>query len=598
MSMICKAKLFTISCLVFACLLRGGAAQAAEVIVPSFQPLRSEVSSLIEQEMERTGTVGLSIGVIDDQQLVWAEGFGWADKNKKIPATPETVYQLASVTKLFTVFTAMHLAEQEHLDIDKQIQEYLPSFSIKTRYPSEGPITARNIMTHHSGIPSDYFSIDLAKPFNQVTRALKDQYACYPPNYVFSYSNPGIIVLGDVISTIANKPYDQYVREGLLDPLGMNHSFFETEKERTAPYAKSYDKGKERSVLPTIGVLPAAGLHSNVPDLTKFVKMIFADGNIEGRQLFRKETIDETLRVQNEQVPLDGSLRVGLGWMLGDSSIKYAGRVAGHEGHFNGYATNLILLPDYKLGVIVLANSSEADKLVAEIATEILKRTLALKKGLNPTPEKSKTVQKTSISKQALADLSGYYGTHLGVINITPGNNKLLARTADFKVELLPQEDNLFSMQYSVLGLFRAHLNDGTYFSFQNIQGVNAVKLINNRGVFVIGEKAPKPFLPDEWREMAGTYELTGPSSSLSIIPHRIVCKIENQRVIIQMRSPLKEFPDIKTWGFLIQPLSSTEGTIVGLGRWKGDTIRRDMINGLQHIFFAGLEYKQSVDLK
>lgn len=598
MNMISKVKLFTISCLVFVCLLRGGAVQASEVIAPSFQPIRSEVSAIIEQEMERTGTVGLSIGVIDDQKLVWAEGFGWADKNKKIPATPETVYQLASVTKIFTVFAAMKLAEQDRLNIDKPLQDYLPSFSIKTRYPNEGPITVRNIMTHHSGIPSDYFSIDLAKPFSQVTNALKDQYACFPPNLVFSYSNPGMIVLGDAVSTVAGKPYDQYVRESLLDPLGMDHSFFETEKEKTAPFSKSYDRGKEQSVLPTIGVLPAAGLYSNVPDLAKFVEMIFADGNIGERQLFRKETIDETLRVQNERVPLDGSLRVGLGWMLGDSAIKYAGRVAGHEGHFNGYATNLILLPDYKLGVIVLANSPEADKLVDKIATDILKRTLALKKGLNPPPEKPKIVQKASISKQTLEDLSGYYGTYLGAINVTPGNNKLLARTADFQVELLPREDNLFSMHYSVLGLFRTQLNAGTYFSFQNVDGRDVVEIINDRGVFIVGEKAPKPYLPDEWGEMPGTYELTGSISDFSILPKRIVCKVENQRVIIEMRNHLKEFPDIKTWGFLIQPLSSTEGTIVGLGRWKGDTIRREVINGVQHIFFAGLVFKKSAELE
>jgi CubicO group peptidase (beta-lactamase class C family) len=579
--------------LVVFCFAQSCIAQASTVTMPSFQQIRSEVVPIIEEEMERTGTVGLSVAVIDGNRIVWSEGFGWADKAKHIPATPETVYQLASISKVFTVLAAMKLAEQEQMDIDKPIQSYLPSFSMNTRFPNAEPITARNIMTHHSGIPSDYFKIDLTKPASQVTAALKGEYVCFPPNYVFSYSNPGIIVLGDTIAAITGKPYHQYVRETLLDPLGMRHSFFETEPERLETFAKSYEKGKEKSILPTIGILPAAGLYSNTLDLAKFVKMLFADGNSVEQQVFRKEILQETWRAQNEQIPLDGTLRVGLGWMLGDSSIRYAGTIAGHEGHFNGYATNIAILPDHKLGVIILSNSSEAARLVSTIADDILQRTLAVKKSIYPPVETAILTSKIPASKPSSADLAGYYGTHLGVIQVTNNKKELLARSPDLKVSLIPRGNNYYSMQYSWMGFIPIQLNKGTYFSFETLQGRQIIEITNNRGMFVIGEKAPQPYLTDAWREMAGSYELTSAATDFSLIPRKITCKIENEQVIIEMRNPLKEYPEIKTWGFIIHPLTAEEGTVIGLGRWKGDTVRREVKNSIPHIFFAGLEFRK-----
>jgi len=383
------------------------------------------------------------------------------------------------------------------------------------------------------------------------------------------------------------------VREMLLDPLGMRHSFFETEPGKLEPFAKSYEKGKEKSILPTIGILPAAGLYSNTLDLAKFVKMLFADGDSVGQQVFRKETLQETWRAQNEGIPLDGTQRVGLGWMLGDSSIRYAGTIAGHEGHFNGYATNISILPDHKLGVIILSNSSEASRLVSTIADNILQRTLALKKGIYPPPEIPILASAPPAPKLPSADLVGYYGTHLGVIQVTNDNNKLHARSPDVKVSLIPRGNNYFSMEYSLMGFIPIQLNKGTFFSFETLQGRQVVEITNNRGMFVIGEKAPRPYLTDAWREMAGSYELISVATDFSLIPHKITCKIENEQIIIEMLNPLKEYSEIKRWGFIIHPLTTTEGTMIGLGRWKGDTVRREVKNGIPYIMFAGLEFRK-----
>jgi CubicO group peptidase (beta-lactamase class C family) len=119
--------------------------------------VESYASSLIEQEMKKNKITGLSIAVVDDQRIVWSEGFGYANKAGDLKASADTVYNVGSVSKLLTVTAVMQLAEQGKIDIDAPIQTYLPEFRIKTRFPDTDPVTIRGMLTHHSGMPSDYF---------------------------------------------------------------------------------------------------------------------------------------------------------------------------------------------------------------------------------------------------------------------------------------------------------------------------------------------------------------------------------------------------------------------------------------------------------
>ena len=114
------------------------------------------VSALVRHEMKKRDVTGLSIALVDDQRVVWAEGFGYADKAGNVPASPDTVYRVGSISKLFTATAAMQLAEREKMDIDRPLGDYLPGFSIRTRFTDAAPVTPRSIMTHHSGLPSDY----------------------------------------------------------------------------------------------------------------------------------------------------------------------------------------------------------------------------------------------------------------------------------------------------------------------------------------------------------------------------------------------------------------------------------------------------------
>ena len=197
--------------------------------------VESFASSLIEQEMKINKITGLSIAVVDDQRIVWSEGFGFADKSGDLRASADTVYNVGSVSKLITATAVMQLAEQGKIDIDAPIQTYLPEFRIKTRFPDAGPVTVRSMLTHHSGMPSDYLKgwvLGMEPPegnadaFMELAGQLGDEYIASPPENVFSYSNLSYSLLGAVVSRVSGEDFSGYVDRHILEPLGMSHSSF------------------------------------------------------------------------------------------------------------------------------------------------------------------------------------------------------------------------------------------------------------------------------------------------------------------------------------------------------------------------------------
>ena len=381
------------------------------------------VTALVRHEMKKRDVTGLSIALVDDQRVVWAEGFGYADKAGTVPASPETVYRAGSISKLFTATAAMQLAERGKMDIDRPLGDYLPGFSIRTRFADAAPVTPRSIMTHHSGLPSDYLKgmwTRNPEPFTRVADHIKDEYAANPPGTVFSYSNLGVTLLGDAIGKVAGRDFASHVRDEILLPLGMTRSSFSPSADRTPLAAKGYRKGTEAEEPPLRDV-PAGGLNTSVLDLSRFVRMVLAGGKAGDRQLVKPETLAEMLRPQNTDVPLDLDFRVGLGWMLGglgDIDIRNGGPVAHHAGATLLFHGQMIVLPERKLGVVVLANSDTAGRVVGKVASEALKLALEAKTGDRQPEWEKPEGSEGSLSKEALQRYEGWYATPVGAVNV------------------------------------------------------------------------------------------------------------------------------------------------------------------------------------
>jgi len=549
------------------------------------------VSALVRHEMKKRDVTGLSIALIDDQRVVWAEGFGDADKAGKVPASPETVYRAGSISKLFTATAAMQLAERGRLDIDRPLDDYIPGFSIRTRFADAAPVTPRSIMTHHSGLPSDYLKgmwTRNPEPFTRVADLLGDEYLANPPGTVLSYSNLGMTLLGDAVGKVAGRDYASHVRDEILLPLGMSRSSFSPSTDRTPLAAKGYRKGKEAEDPPLRDV-PAGGLNTSVLDLSRFVQMVFAGGTAGDRRIVTPETLDEMLRPQNAEVPIDLDFRVGLGWMLaglGEIDIRNAGPVAHHTGATLLFHGQLIVLPEKKLGVVVLSNSSTAGGLVSKVASEALKLALEAKTG-DRQPERDKGEGgEGSLSPETIQRFEGWYATPVGAVNVRKASGGLRADVMGRTLRLIPRVDGSLGLQYRLLGLFPIRIEelDDVGVSRTEVAGREILAARMHGREFAFGERIRPVPIPAEWLARTGEYEIANAGDD-AVLPEQVRLRADGGFLLVDFSIPLL-FPG--TASFAIAPISDTEAVIRGFGRGMGETIRMVTVNGEEMLSYSG----------
>lgn len=171
---------------------------------------------------------GISAGVVYDQDLIWRGGFGFADLEKKTPASASTIYSICSISKLFTSIGVMQLRDAGKLRLDDPVARHLPWFKIRQTAPEGGEQTIEGLLTHASGLPREsdhpyWTGPDFAFPTReQVIERLSLQETLYPTETYFQYSNLGITLAGEVVAAAAGQPYADYVRRNILDPLGLS----------------------------------------------------------------------------------------------------------------------------------------------------------------------------------------------------------------------------------------------------------------------------------------------------------------------------------------------------------------------------------------
>ncbi|MDD2926687.1 serine hydrolase domain-containing protein, partial [Rhodoferax sp.] len=209
-------KLFSLAIVVSA-LAGCSAAPTRPVSVPrdDLASTQAYVTRLVQHEMAKNKVTGLSLALVDDQRVVWAQGFGFADVEQGIPASADTLYRVGSISKLFTDVAALQLAERGLLDIDKPVQHALPALTSKAPQASS-MITPRQLMTHHSGLPRDRlkgFQTPQPASLASLVDDVAGQPLAYAPDLVFSYSNIGISLLGAAVQSRSGVPFAQHMQQ-------------------------------------------------------------------------------------------------------------------------------------------------------------------------------------------------------------------------------------------------------------------------------------------------------------------------------------------------------------------------------------------------
>lgn len=391
--------LFTVTVSVTSCF-----AQAAVKPATKYAAAVTELQSLIQHEVADKRLPALSIALVDDQHVVWATGYGFQDKAKKIPATTETVYRVGSVSKLFTDIAIMQLVEEGKLDLDAPLTNYLPDFKPAMKADHK-PITLRMLTAHHSGLVREppvgnYF--DPTEPgLEKTVASLNGVDLVFAPGERVKYSNGAIALVGYTLQKTQKEKFEPYVQRRVLDKLGMTNTSFEATpavKKLLADAVMGTYHGREFPA-PTfeLGEAPAGCMYSTVMDLGKFLSCLFAGGQVNGQPLLKPESLAEMFKPQFSK-PEDPR-KFGIGFALGE--VDGVKRI-GHGGAIYGFATELAALPSEKLGVVVVCSRDVANSVVTRIADDALRLMLAAKAG-KPLPALAKSQPFTLEETRALA---------------------------------------------------------------------------------------------------------------------------------------------------------------------------------------------------
>lgn len=525
-------------------------------------------SSFIQREMKNSQFTGLSVALVDDQNVVWSEGFGYSDKANNTEATAQTQYQAGSVSKLFTALAVMQLHEKGELTLEQSLVKAVPDLALQSRFGSIEDITLRDTLTHHAGIPSaivDGMWARDPKDFTTVAADLKGAYSAYPPGEIFAYSNIGYALAGHAIEHTVNAPFSDYMRESLLQTMGMKNSNFEFNMQ--SPDASlSYIGGKPVTEL-RLRDIPAGGLVTTVEDLSNLVRMIHADGMLGDTRILEAATQNQMLSRQQYQHPLDFSAQLGVGWFHFKDYLGGEFHAVGHGGQTMAHSALVVTLPALKLGVVLLANSPN-DGSLERIAKEITKIAYSVRTGL-PAKQSFQALEIADLPGEA-SGLAGRYASEFGLINIT-GNGKYSAEVAGQTFKLKAEKNGGYKLSYKLLGLIPVSLGELDSLTFwpRNIAGYHSVVATQDNKKFLIGTQVKTERENHSWNSRLGQYQVMNPIdtevSSFKIQSIRL--HVVDQLYLLEING------ETGTASFPLSLVNDAEATLQGWGRGLGETI-------------------------
>jgi serine beta-lactamase-like protein LACTB len=380
------------------------------------------LEAFIAREVADKRLPALSVALVDDQKVVWARGFGFADPAAKTPATASTVYRVGSVSKLFTDVAVMQLVERGKLDLDAPVTKYLPDFRPGNPFGKE--ITLRELMAHRSGLcrepPVGSYFDPTDPPLARMVESLNRTELVYKPESRIKYSNAAVATVGYVLERTQKEPFARYLRRAVLAPLGMTRSDFEPEPALLKDLAKAtmWTYHGREFPAPTfeLGMAPAGCMYSTVTDLSKFLSMLFAAGKGAKGQVLKPATLAQMTTPQFGKA--DDKDAYGIGFHL---TKRDGRRRLGHGGAIYGFATELAALPDEKLGVVVIASRDVANPVVTRIADVALDHMLAVRQG-KPLPKVEET---TPLPTGRARRLAGRYQTGKKAFDLVERDGRL-----------------------------------------------------------------------------------------------------------------------------------------------------------------------------
>jgi CubicO group peptidase (beta-lactamase class C family) len=485
--------------------------QVEENMPDFFFKIEGKAKNTLTERMASYNVPGVSIAVIHDYKIEWAKGYGWADATEKRPVTAETMFQAASVSKSINGAGVLKLAQDKRLDLLKDINTYLKTWQFPYDSISKGQkITTMHLLSHMAGLPpggEDYERDEKIPTLKQIFEGKKPARANplhseSAPGLQFRYSNDGVAITQLIISDITKKPYEVYMAEAVLNPLGMNNSTFAQppSKDLESKLATGYlENGQE--VKGKYHIIPqqaAGGLWSTPTDICKFI--IETQLAYEGKS----EKILNQHMIKKQLTPyLNPSSALGV--FKGQIGTN---KFFTHSGSLWGFRCKYIGNLETGDGVVIMANSENAERLIEDIIVSVAEayewKTLYINR--KAITQKIKKLPDSSLNK-----FIGQYKFGRNIWTITKKDSTLrykynmqnsweLHFTSDstfFSMESVAYKRAYFDSNGNVMGFMKSydHVSD----SIQKIELANLTETVmkNYSGEYQDGNDRVKIFIKD-----------------------------------------------------------------------------------------------------
>lgn len=354
----------------------------------SLEPTAAELDVLIATTMQGWKVPGASVAIVRGDQVFLAKGYGYRDLEQKKPATEKTLFRLASVTKSFTAAGVTALVTQGKLEWNKPVRDYLPEFRLYDENLTVR-VTPVDLLSHRTGLPRHdalwYFNRDLSR--EDLIHRLRYLEPSKDLRETYQYNNLMFLTAGYLTERVLNTTWEEAIRKLIFQPLSMTASTFTIEAmDKSSDHAAPYQKDK-REIVQRVphytgnNVAPAGQINSNAEEMGRYVLMLLNSGSFAGKQVLSKAAVQKMTTAQmvvsgpaDPRYPELGDSAYGLGL----SVSSYRGhRLVHHGGAIDGYRSNLALLPEDKVGVVVLSNLGEVG-FVNAITFDLFDRLLGL----------------------------------------------------------------------------------------------------------------------------------------------------------------------------------------------------------------------------
>lgn len=332
-------------------------------------PTFEEVRATILEAVAGGEIPSMSVAVAKDGRIVWEESFGWADRERMIPATPHTMYSMASISKPLTATGLMILVERGEIDLDAPVDRYIAPAKLTAHEGEASAATVTHILNHTSGLPTHYTTFYLDEPGRRPPPATESirRYGIlvHPPGAVYQYANFGFGLASHIIEKVSGRSYADFMKEEVFLPLGMTHSSIDV-GPGLEEYAAIRYRGNGEPVPFYISDHPGASqAFVSAHDLIRFGLFHLGHTQPGQTQILAPASID---LMKEDSDPNPDNNRYGLGWFLNEDERGYG--VVWHTGSMQGTNTILKFVPEEDIAVVVLLNANSDLRL--KIANDII----------------------------------------------------------------------------------------------------------------------------------------------------------------------------------------------------------------------------------